>query len=144
MAGTIVVRTQSGEIPSPPEVVQPDTDHVVHMGELAFYPESLTIRAGDSVGWVNGTGIAHSVTAESGGDVMPEGPDRERPQEAAYFASGGFDSAEAAEEGWDRTRKGDILPGEPYVHTFETAGSHPYLCLLHDLRMRGTVTVLDA
>lgn len=109
MAGTIVVRTQSGEIPSPPEVVQPDTDHVVQMGEHALYPESLEIRVGDSVGWVNETGIAHSVTAESGGDAVPEGPKREVPQGAEYFASGGFDSAEAAVEGWARTRKGDIL-----------------------------------
>ena len=144
MAGTVVVRTQSGKIPSPPEVVQPDTDHVVQMGDHAYYPESLTIHAGESVGWINGTGIAHSVTGESGGDAIPEGEDREFPQDGEYFASGGFDSAEAAVKGWARERKGDILPEEPYVHTFETPGRYPYLCLLHDLWMRGTVTVLDA
>lgn len=144
MAGTIVVRTQSGEIPSPPEVVEPDTDHVVRMGTMAYYPESLTINAGESVGWVNRTGIAHSVTGEAGGEAVPDGDDREFPENGEYFASGGFDSAEAAVDGWRATRRGDILPNEPYVHTFETPGSYPYLCLLHVLNMRGTVTVLDA
>lgn len=141
MAGTIVVRTESGETPSPPEVVRPDTDHVVEMGVHEYYPESLRIRAGDSVGWVNGTGIAHSVTGESGGDVIPEGEDREFPEDGEYFASGGFDSTDAALDGWNRARKGDILPDEPFVHTFETPGEYPYLCLLHDLWMRGTVVV---
>ena len=143
MAGTIVVRTESGEIPSPPKVVQPDTDHVVGMGVHEYYPESLQIRVGESVGWVNGTGIAHSVTGESGGDVIPEGADRNFPEDGEYFASGGFDSAEAALDGWARTREGDILPGEPFVHTFETPGEYLYLCLLHKLWMRGTVVVLE-
>lgn len=143
MAGTIVVRTEAGEIPAPPEVVQPDTDHIVGMGVHEYYPESLRIRVGDSVGWVNGTGIAHSVTGESGGDVVPYGEDREFPEDGAYFASGGFDSAEAALDGWTKARKGDILPAEPFVHTFETPGEYPYLCLLHNLWMRGTVVVLE-
>lgn len=143
MAGTIVVRTEAGETPSPPEVVQPDSDHVVGMGVHEYYPESLRIRAGDSVGWVNGTGIAHSVTGESGGDVIPTGDDREFPEGGEYFASGGFDSAEAALDGWIGVREGDILPGEPFVHTFETPGEYPYLCLLHDLWMRGTVVVRE-
>ncbi|RRJ34240.1 plastocyanin/azurin family copper-binding protein [Halocatena pleomorpha] len=65
MTGTIVVRTEAGEIPSSREVVQPNTDHVIQMGATAFHPESLTIHTGDSVGWVNGTGIAHSVTGKA-------------------------------------------------------------------------------
>lgn len=141
MAGTIVVRTESGEIPSPPEVVQPDTDHVVTMGPKDYYPASLTIRPGESVGWVNGTGIAHSVTGEAGGEAIPEGDDREFPEDGAYFASGGFDSAAAALYDWRGPRKGDVLPDEPFVHTFEEPGTYPYLCILHVLNMRGTVTV---
>ena len=143
MAGTIVVRTESGEIPSPPEVIRPDTDHIVQMGELGFYPESLTVRTGDSVGWVNGTGIAHSVTGEAGGDAVGTGEDREFPENGEYFASGGFNSAEAAVKGWVRARKGDVLPSEPFVHTFEESGTYPYLCILHDLNMRGTVNVQE-
>ena len=143
MAGTIVVRTKSGEIPSPPTVVRPDTDYVVGMGVHEYYPESLQIKVGESVGWVNGTGIAHSVTGEADGDVIPDGEDREFPEDGEYFASGGFDSAEAALDGWRRGREGDILPDEPFIHTFETPGKYPYLCLLHQLWMRGTVIVLD-
>ena len=143
MAGTIVVRTESGEIPPPPTVVQPDTDHVVGMGEIAYYPESLTIHPGDSVGWVNGTGIAHSVTGESDEGVVPADTEREFPADGEYFASGGFDSARAAVVDWETARKGDVLPDEPFVHTFEEPGTYPYLCILHSLNMRGTVTVLD-
>lgn len=141
MIGTIVVRTEAGEIPSPPEVVEPDTDHVVGMSENAYHPASLEIQVGESVGWVNGTGIAHSVTGENGGEDIPDGDDREFPEEGEYFASGGFDSTAAAVDDWTSARKGDILPEEPFVHTFETPGTYPYLCLLHDLNMRGTVTV---
>lgn len=143
MVGTIIVRTDSGEIPSAPEVVQPDTNHVVQMGEVDFYPESLTIHTGDSVGWVNGTGIAHSVTGEAGGDVFPNGPGREFPKNGAYFASGGFDSADAAKQGWETARRGDVLPNKPFVHTFEEPGTYPYLCILHPLTMLGAVNVLD-
>ena len=137
----LLIGKDEGETPSPLEVVQSDTDHVVEMGVHEYYPESLRIRAGDSVGWVNGTGIAHSVTGESGGDVIPEGEDREFPEDGEYFASGSFDSTEAALDGWVRAREGDILPDEPFVHTFEAPGEYPYLCLLHDHRMRGMVIV---
>lgn len=144
MAGTVVVRTPDGEIPPPPEVVQPDTDHVIQMSPMRFHPESLTIHPGDSVGWVNGTGIAHSVTGEDGGRAIPEGDDRVFPENGDYFASGGFDSAAAAVEDWRLSRNGDILPAEPFVHTFQKPGTYPYLCLMHALNMRGSVTVRSA
>jgi len=143
MAGKIVVRTPEGEIPPPPEVVQPDTDHVVQMGPLDYYPDSLAIRPGESVGWVNGTGIAHSVTGEDGGTAIPEGDDRELPANGEYFASGGFESAAAAVEDWSTARKGDVLPEKPFVHTFQEPGTYPYLCLLHTFNMQGTVIVRD-
>ena len=141
MAGTVVVRTEAGEVPPHPEVVQPETDHVVRMSDNEYHPANLKIQVGESVGWVNGTGIAHSVTGENGGEDIPYGNDREFPEEGEYFASGGFDSTAAAVEDWKQTRKGDILPAEPFVHTFETPGRYPYVCLLHVHNMFGTITV---
>lgn len=141
MVGTIVVRTPSGSVPPPPPVVVPDTDHVVQMGTHSFYPEILHVSPGESVGWVNGTGLGHTVTGEAGGEVIGEGADREFPEEGAYFASGGFESAEAAMEGWVESRQGDVLGDQPFVHTFETAGQFPYLCIVHRLNMRGKVVV---
>lgn len=129
MAGTVVVRTRNGELPQPPKLVEPESDHVVHMGARSYSPETLTIRPGESVGWVNGTGIAHSVTAES------------VPDDADYFASGDFDTQEAAEWDWNGPREGDIVSEEPYVHTFETPGEYSYYCILHDLNMVATVNV---
>ena len=132
MAGTIIVTKPDGDIPDPQSVIVPDTDHVVHMGEHSFFPESLTIQQDESVGWVNGTGIAHSVTAS----VVPDRAD--------YFASGGFNSKDAARSDWYGPREGDVLPTEPYTHTFETVGEYEYYCILHDLWMRGTITVQSA
>lgn len=132
MAGTIIVTTPDGEIPDPPSVIVPDTDHVVQMGPHSYSPEELIIQKGESVGWVNGTGIAHSVTASA----IPDGAD--------YFASGGFDSEAAARQDWGGPREGDVLPSDPFTHTFENVGKYEYYCILHDLWMRGTITVQSA
>jgi plastocyanin len=65
----------------------------------------------------------------------------EIPEDADYWASGGFDSQEAAEAGWEEGT-GAIQSGQSYVHTFETAGSHGYYCAPHEAAgMVGTVVV---
>ncbi|WP_082230741.1 cupredoxin domain-containing protein [Haloprofundus marisrubri] len=129
MVGTVVVKKPNGELPAQPEIVTPDTDHTISMGPWSFAPESLTIQPGESVGWVNGTGIAHSVTANR------------VPPDAEYFASGGFESRKRAEYDWDTERKGDITRDAPYTHTFETPGRYDYYCILHDRTMTGRIIV---
>lgn len=129
MAGTVVVKEPNGDIPPTPEIVEPDTDHVVHMGPMSFTPESLTIQPGESVGWVNGTNIAHSVTASS------------VPDDATYFASGEFDTEEEAIQDWGYVRSGDVLAHDPYTHTFDVPGRYEYYCILHSLNMEGVVEV---
>jgi plastocyanin len=57
------------------------------------------------------------------GDGIPEGAD--------YWASGGFDSQEAATTGWDEG-EGAVQSGQSFVHTFETAGTHEYVCIPHE------------
>ncbi|MWG35956.1 halocyanin [Halomarina oriensis] len=133
MVGTVVVRGAEGNAPSAPTVVRPETDHVVQMTPDSFVPETLTVEVGASVGWVNGTGIAHSVTASEG----------RIPDEAAYFASGGFENEDAARADWEGPREGDVTHDQPYTHTFETPGEYDYFCILHEESMRGTVRVTD-
>ena len=94
------------------------TTHTVDMTDgLVFDPDELTIAPGDTVVWENVGSIGHSVTAYE--DDIPD--------EAEYFASGGFDSEQAARNAYP---EGDIPGGESYQHTFEVEGEYAYFCIL--------------
>lgn len=108
--------------------------HTVDMTDtLVFEPESLTIAPGDTVVWENVGSIGHSVTAYE--DNIPEN--------AEYFASGGFDAEQPARDNYPA--QGNILGGETYSHTFETEGTYEYFCIPHeDVGMIGTIEVSSA
>lgn len=96
---------------------------------LVYDPERLTVDAGTTVVWTNEGDVDHTVTAV----------EDEIPAEAAYFASGGFDSERAA-----RTRMADglVAAGETYEHVFEASGRYRYYCVPHEgSGMVGTVVV---
>jgi len=117
--------------PNVVEGVPEDADHVVDMEAVAFAPEELTVSVGDTVAWEHVGGEPHSVTAYE--DEIPE--------DATYWASGGFESESAAREGWENG-EGAVQSGQSYVHTFETAGEHGYVCIPHEAAgMAGTVIV---
>ena len=111
--------------------VPDDADHVVNMQAVAFEPEELTIQQGDTVAWKHAAGEPHNVVAYEG----------EIPEDAEYWASGGFESEAAAREGWEKGN-GAVQSGQSYVHTFETTGTHEYFCVPHEAAgMVGSVTV---
>jgi plastocyanin len=111
--------------------VPEDADHVVDMTAVDFEPAALTVQVGDTVAWTHAGGEPHTVTAFE--DELPEGAD--------YWASGEFDSQDAAETGWENGQ-GAVTEGESYVRTFETTGEHGYYCIPHkSLEMVGTVVV---
>jgi len=111
--------------------VPDDADHVVDMNAVAYDPADLTVSAGDTVAWTHTAGEPHSVSAYQ--DGIPDG--------ATYWASGGFDSEEAARSGWE-SGQGAVQSGQSYVRTFETTGTHEYFCIPHEAAgMVGTVTV---
>ena len=117
--------------PNVVEGVPDDADHVVEMQAVAFEPKELTISQGDTVAWNHAAGEAHNVVAYE--DEIPE--------DATYWASGGFESQDAAVEGWDNGQ-GAVQSGQSYVHTFETTGEHNYFCVPHEAAgMVGTVIV---
>ncbi|QLH84493.1 DUF5059 domain-containing protein [Halosimplex pelagicum] len=117
--------------PNVVEGVPDDADHVVDMTAVAFEPAELTVSAGDTVAWTHAGGEAHSVTATE--DSLPDG--------ATYWASGDFDSESAAREGWENG-KGAVGSGQSFVRTFETTGTHEYVCIPHEAAgMTGSVTV---
>ena len=101
----------------------------VRMVDLQFEPAEFSIQAGRTVRWVNESDIGHTVTAYE--TQLPDGAD--------YWASGGFETEEAA-----RTNLADglINADGTYRHTFETAGDHAYFCVPHEgSGMTGTVSV---
>lgn len=97
---------------------QPPNTHAPSMADHAFTPETLTIEAGEVVKWVNDTDEAHTVTAVEAS--LPEG--------ASYFASGGAESEEAAN---DDLAAGLINPDESFEWTFEKPGTYRYYCIPH-------------
>ena len=117
--------------PNVVEGVPDDADHVVEMRAVAFEPAELTVEQGDTVAWKHAAGEPHNVVAYA--DELPDG--------ATYWASGGFESEDAAREGWENGQ-GAVQSGQSYVRTFETAGEHEYFCVPHEAAgMVGTVVV---
>jgi plastocyanin len=111
----------SGQASSGQTVTMPDN--------LTFEPKTATVETGETVTWTNESEIKHTVTAY----------EDEIPDEAAYFASGGFESERAAR---NRVTEGLIAPGENYEHTFEEPGTYGYFCIPHEgSGMVGTVRV---
>ena len=98
-------------------------------GDLRFEPKIATIEPSETVTWTNESDIDHTVTAY----------EDEIPDEAAYFASGGFESERSAR---NRVTEGLIAPSENYEHTFEEPGTYEYFCIPHEgSGMVGTVRV---
>lgn len=101
----------------------------IEMHGTDFSPATVTITAGASLRWKNTSEIEHTVTAY----------EEKIPDDAAYFASGGFDSERAAR---NNISEGLIAPGETYEHTFEQPGTYEYFCIPHESSgMVGTVHV---
>jgi plastocyanin len=96
------------------------TTHTVEMNDqLQFVPASITIAPGDTIVWENVGTIGHSTTAYE--DEIPE--------EADFFASGGFDEEQRARNVYP---EGEVAGGETYSHTFPVEGSYGYFCIPHE------------
>lgn len=107
-------------------------DYDVGMTADAFTPDRLVVDAGTTVVWENTSTRAHTVTAYE--DLVPE--------DADYFATGGFDSEAAAREAWEDGGRGGIDNGEQFSHTFEIPGEYGYVCVPHEQAgMIGTIVV---
>jgi plastocyanin len=109
-----------------------ESDSDVGMSSTAFLPAEIEVSVGETVVWDNTSARPHTVTAYESG--IPDG--------AAYFASGGFDSEEAAREMWWNDMAGAIESGRTYSHTFEVPGEYTYFCVPHEKgQMVGTINV---
>lgn len=109
-------------------------DHDVGMTIDSFRPDHLTVAPGTEVEFVNTSSHAHTVTAF----------DRGIPEDAEYFASGGYDSEQEAIDAWDAGSGGALYQGDAYTHTFEIPGVYDYYCIPHiRADMIGTIEVTE-
>ncbi|MFB6091611.1 MAG: plastocyanin/azurin family copper-binding protein [Haloquadratum sp.] len=109
-----------------------ERDFDVGMTAVAFDPPDVTISTGETVVWRNTSSRGHTVTAY----------DTQIPADAEFFASGGYDSTEAARKAFRRELGGIIESGETWSHTFEVPGTYAYFCIPHEQAgMLGTVVV---
>jgi plastocyanin len=106
----------------------------VGMTAVAFDPVRITVGVGEEVVWENTSSRGHTVTAY--GAAIPE--------DAAFFASGGYDSETAAREAWQTEIGGRLGTGDVFRHTFEIPGTYEYFCIPHEQAgMVGTVEVTE-
>jgi len=109
-------------------------EYDIGMSSSRFKPATFAVAPGTTVVWRNTSKHAHTVTAYESGI----------PEEAEYFASGGFDSPEAAREGWKGTTAGAIQSGQTFEHEFTLPGTYDYFCIPHEAtNMVGTIEVTE-
>lgn len=94
----------------------------VTLVSLNFMPETITVSVGDTVTWVNGESITHTITSGTFSDV-----DETTGLRGSDAADGLFDE-ELGEK------------GGTFSFTFDTAGTYPYFCDIHS-GMNATVVV---
>ena len=107
-------------------------EYDVGMRATAFAPEEITVEVGTTVVWRNTSARGHTVTAY--GSTLPAG--------AAFFASGGYESTEAARTAWHDDSGGRLETSDTFSHTFDVPGTYSYVCIPHETSsMVGTVIV---
>jgi plastocyanin len=119
-----------GAIAGCTSVLGAGAEYDVGMAATAFVPDLLRVDVGTEVVWYNNSSRGHTVTAL----------DAKIPEEATYFASGGFEDEAAARKAFLDWRNdtdsggggGMLTSGEYYRHTFEVPGEYEYVCLPHE------------
>lgn len=87
-----------------------------------FMPQTVTIKAGQTVEWINNAKTLHSVDADP--SMVQNPKDVVLPKGAKPFDSG------------------FMQPGATYEHTFTTAGTYKYTCVPHEKdHMNGEIVV---
>ena len=122
---------------------------------MAFFPEEITVAAGDSIFFDN-QGF-HTVTFLSGAPVPPLAVPTTAPGTPAAAPAAGapavlinpavaFPLGGDTYDGTSYVNSGLPLDpsAPPFVLTFTTPGSYDYLCLVHPKVMKGKVTVQEA
>jgi plastocyanin len=91
------------------------TENVITITDSPIFdPSSITVESGDIIQWRNNDHRIHTVTAD----------ENEIPDDADYFASGGYPRESLATVIYPFG--GKIKPGERFAHKFKTPGTYKY------------------
>lgn len=109
--------------PTPPSTPVPETDIVtVNIVGIAFSPQLLTIKAGQTVRWVNTSGFAHTVTTDP---TLARNP-----------------ANASVPEGVTPWHSGNIAAGESFSIQLTVPGEYKYFCKPHEVMGHvGTIIV---
>ncbi|QLG47365.1 cupredoxin domain-containing protein [Natrinema halophilum] len=106
----------------------------IGMNRTEFLPKTHEITVGETVVWKNTSEADHTVTAYE--NLIPD--------EAAFFATGGFEDQETAYDAWRDERGGGIGTRETFEHTFDVPGTYEYFCIPHErANMTGEIVVSE-
>ena len=92
---------------------------------LKFMPDTITVKAGTTVEWVNGETIEHTITSGAWGDVN---------------ASTGQRGSQSPDGKFNYLLQPKGQSGDTFSFTFTTPGTYPYYCDIHHA-MQGTIVV---
>ena len=152
------VAPQLGERPDGTRVwrVQVAGDNEAELLEfMTFFPRELTINAGDSVFFdFKGHHAPHTVTFLSGEEapklIVPSADSGTtaagEPPEIMFNPAAAFPGGGDTYDGTGVLNSGlNVLfpPDQVFTVTFTSPGTFDYLCLVHPLMMKGTVTVQE-
>jgi len=106
----------------------------IGMNRTQFLPDVYEISVGDTVVWKNTSEADHTITAYDDGI----------PDEADFFATGGFEDQQSARNAWQGQRGGRLGPRETFEHTFDVPGTYEYFCIPHErAEMDGKIVVSE-
>lgn len=108
------------------------SSHAQAFQGLQFYPNTMTVNAGDTVTWTFASGEPHTVTFLGAGQATPPPPSDPN---AAKPAGG------SSYDGSAYTSSGYIANGFSYSLKFTKPGTYTYYCILHQPEMLGTIVV---
>jgi plastocyanin len=129
-------------------------DTSVGASVVGFFPDTVTIHVGDTVHWQRNANEPHTVTFLAGMPLPPfnvpapdglPSPLMRNPLTAFPVApaDGRYDGTTFATSGIFGPDP-DIFQGvESFDLTFTRAGTYPYVCVVHGVRMSGQVIVVD-
>ena len=108
------------------------SEHDIGMSINSFRPDTLTVTAHTTITWRNTSSHGHTVTAFQ--DAYPE--------EASFFATGGYETEDQAVDAWKNDNGGVLTEGQTFEYEFTVPGQYDYYCIPHlDAGMVGTIEV---
>ncbi len=112
------------------------TDHFA-LQDLDFYPNVITIDAGDKIAWHVASGAggdAHTLTFLVAGQKPP----------APNNPIDNVPAGGTVVDGTKFVNSGIVFGGQILTYSFPKPGTYPYMCLFHEPAMVGTVVVQKA